>query len=90
MTTLGQGAGKSITASATDAAGNASTSVVKTFAIDTIAPSTPTINAIAGDNIINLSEATGGVALSGTAEAASTVKVTIGSLTKTVTTATNG
>lgn len=62
----------------TDTAGNANAASTKNSqALDTVAPSTPTISAITADNIINASEKTAGVAVSGTADStSSTVSVT--------------
>lgn len=52
---------------------------------DTTAPDKPVVSAVAGDNVLNAAEAAAGVAVSGTAEAASTVTVTWGSVVKTAT-----
>jgi hypothetical protein len=52
---------------------------------DTTAPGAPVVGAVAGDNVVNAAEAAAGVAVSGTAEAGSTVQVTWGSTTKTAT-----
>ena len=62
-----------LTATTTDAAGNAS-SATHSFQVDTTAAVSIT-SPVAGDNIVNASEAAGGVALSGTAQANSTVSV---------------
>jgi hypothetical protein len=85
LTTLGDGT-ISVTAQATDAAGNqGSASNATTFVLDTLAPTTPIISTIAGDNIINATEKTPGVAIAGTAEAGSSVAVTLDGVTQTVT-----
>ncbi len=62
-------------ATVTDKAGNtADTAVIKTT-VDTQAPVAPSIDTVAGDNIINKAEVGTNIPLSGTAEAGSTVKV---------------
>jgi hypothetical protein len=86
---LGQGGSKSITASQTDLAGNTGTSTAFNFSVDTSAPTAPSIDAIAGDNIINANEAASGVVLSGAAELGSIINLNIGGLPRTVT-ATDG
>ena len=73
----------------TDAAGNA-TERSGSYTYDASAPSTPTVNAVATDNIVNATEKAAGVAVSGTAEAASSVVVTWGDATKTVTATAGG
>lgn len=65
--------------------GGSSSSPSPTPTPDTTAPDKPVISAVASDNVVNASEAAAGVAVSGTAEAASTVTVTWGSATKTAT-----
>jgi len=52
---------------------------------DTTPPDAPVISAVASDNIVNAAEAAAGVAVSGTAEAGSTVTVTWGATSKTAT-----
>jgi VCBS repeat-containing protein len=56
LTTLGQGSGKSITASQTDPAGNTGTSAAFSFAVDTVAPtlSAPASFALTEDTTGNL------------------------------------
>ncbi|MEB2320384.1 MAG: Ig-like domain-containing protein, partial [Pseudomonadota bacterium] len=73
-----------ITAVATDAAGNPSTQASRPVTIDLTAPSPPVIAVVAGDDIIDPVEATSNVDVSGTAEANSSVAVTWGSTTHTV------
>ncbi|KAB0883678.1 Ig-like domain-containing protein [Cronobacter muytjensii] len=68
-----------LTASLTDTAGNA-VSVDHTVTLDTTAP-VVTINPIAVDDLVSEAEAGALVTLSGTAEANSSVVITIGSLT---------
>jgi len=76
-TTLSNGATYSFTATATDAATNVSgLSSAFSATIDTSAPATPVITSIAGDNYINNSEK-GSVHVIGTAEAGSTVNVSL-------------
>ncbi|EOT1259124.1 Ig-like domain-containing protein [Cronobacter sakazakii] len=77
-----------VTASLTDAAGNA-VSVDHLVTLDTTAP-VVTINPIATDDIVSTAEAGGLVTLSGTAEANSTVVITIGTLTFNATTNASG
>ncbi|MFA6395797.1 MAG: Ig-like domain-containing protein, partial [Sulfurimonas sp.] len=74
-----------VTVVATDAAGNVSSTATQTIVIDTIAPTTPTINTIAGDNSINGVEKAAGITIGGTAEAGSSVTITLGTVTQTVT-----
>ena len=73
VTPAGQGA-LVVTAVATDAAGNtASTST--TLTVDTIAPAVAITTIEGGDNLINATEAAGGIQISGTAEIGSTLAV---------------
>jgi Ca2+-binding RTX toxin-like protein len=85
LTNLGQGSGKTIGVTATDAAGNTASKTSQPFAIDTSAPTTPTIGIIATDDIINNSEASAGVVLTGTTETGSSVSLTIGGQTQNAT-----
>ena len=69
-----------IYATATNAAGNVSPQTGSyDFTVDTLAPGTPIINVIEGDDVINAVEKSDGVTISGTAEALSTVKLYDGS-----------
>ena len=68
----------------TDAAGN-TTERSGSYTYDASAPSAPTVNAVATDNMVNATEKSAGVAVSGTAEAGSSVVVTWGDAVKTVT-----
>lgn len=70
---------------AKDAAGNASAAGSKAVTIDSTAPTAPVVAAVAGDNTVNAAEKSAGVTVSGTAEAGSSVAITWGSVTKTVT-----
>ena len=79
-----------VTVVATDAAGNIGSTATQTIVIDTIAPTTPTINTIAGDNIISGTEKAAGITIGGTAEAGSSVTITLGTVTQTVTANENG
>ncbi|MEI6218105.1 MAG: Ig-like domain-containing protein, partial [bacterium] len=77
VTGLGQGV-NTLTATATDAAGNLSNvSSGLIINVDTVDPTTPVISTVAGNDVINIVErdATGGVVISGTTEAGSSVKV---------------
>jgi hypothetical protein len=67
---LGNGT-HSIVAQDTDAAGNTGASTPVTFALNTAAPSISITAPVAGDNIINRTEAAAGVTISGTATAGS-------------------
>jgi VCBS repeat-containing protein len=70
---MGQG-DETLTVVATDAAGNAGTAATREITIDTIAPVTPTIDAVTGeDDTISSTEANAGFDITGTAEADSTV-----------------
>ena len=80
--------GASLTATTTDAAGNASTAS-HSFQVDTLT-SVGFTGTVAGDNIINASEAAGGVQLMGTAQAGSTVNVAFNGTTLAATVAANG
>ncbi|MCP9817415.1 cadherin domain-containing protein [Synechococcus sp. GreenBA-s] len=64
----------SLTVSSTDPAGNISTAANRLLQVDTAAPQAPTLQAVAGDNRINATEAATGIQLNGTAEAGSTVQ----------------
>jgi len=79
LTTLGQGTGKSITATVTDSAGNTSAaSAAFTFAVQTSPPAAPTISSIGGTDKI-VSSVAGDNQLLLTAAAGSTVKLYSGS-----------
>ena len=83
-------ASTSISAVATDAAGNASSAGTRTVAVDTSTPAAPAVSAVATDNKVNATEKTAGVVVSGTAEANATVAVTWGTVVKTVTANSSG
>jgi hypothetical protein len=74
----------SVSAVATDLAGNVSGAGTKVVTVDT-AVASPLVAAVATDNVVNGAEKTAGVAVSGTAEAGASVAVTWGATTKTVT-----
>ena len=61
----------SIVAQDTDAAGNLGSSTAVTFTLATTAPSIAITTPVAGDNVVNKSEAAAGVTISGTATAGS-------------------
>lgn len=68
-----------LSVTASDLAGNVSTPATQTLTIDTTPPPAPTIQFTGGaDNYVNAAEKAAGVTLAGTAEADSTVKVTVG------------
>lgn len=71
----------SLSVTASDLAGNVSTPATQTLTIDTTPPPAPTIQFTGGaDNYVNAAEKAAGVTLAGTAEADSTVKVTVGTV----------
>lgn len=78
-----------VTASTMDAAGNPSSSTA-TFDVDTEVTVAFAPNPIAGDNIVNMVEASGGVTMTGTSQAGSNVSVTWGGTTVAATTAADG
>lgn len=80
----------SITAVATDIAGNVSASGTRTVTVDTAAPAAPVISAIATDNVVNAAEKAAGVVVAGTGVGGATVAVTWGATTKTVTAGAGG
>ena len=70
--------GKStISAVATDLAGNTSQPVTRDITLETVSTQ-PTITAVAGDNIVNATEKDAGISVNGTAEANANVAVKIG------------
>lgn len=76
-----------VTATSTDAAGNVNTQT-HTFRVDTT--TAVTVNAVAGDDVVNATEQAAGVVLTGTAEAGSTVHVTWNGVTLPATVAADG
>ena len=48
IATLGQGSGKAVSVTVTDAAGNVSSAVSTSFNVDTVAPGAPSITAVGG------------------------------------------
>ncbi|MBI1240322.1 MAG: hypothetical protein GC195_01645, partial [Nostoc sp. RI_552] len=78
VTAFGQGA-ETITATQTDLAGNDSLSTSRSIEVDTVAPSAPVINPIAGDNIVNATEATRNLSIRGTGEAGAILKLSFSS-----------
>ena len=79
-----------ISATATDAAGNVSTLGSRTVVVDRVAPNRPVLNTVASDNRINAAEAAAGIVLSGTAEAGSLISATLAGVSRTATAAANG
>ena len=70
-----------LSVTASDLAGNVSTAATQTLTVDTTPPPAPTIQFTGGaDNYVNAAEKAAGVTLAGTAEADSTVKVTVGTV----------
>lgn len=69
----------------TDYAGNASGATTRTVPVDSKPPAAPVIQATGGtDNYVNASEKPAGTTINGTAEANSTVKVTVGAFSQEV------
>ncbi|MBA5248169.1 MAG: hypothetical protein FE834_01340, partial [Gammaproteobacteria bacterium] len=66
---------ENIIATTSDTAGNTSNSDIKVIIIDTLAPTKPTINTIATDDVINIAEQ--GVMITGTTEVGSSVTLNI-------------
>ena len=81
ISTLGQGA-NTLTAQQSKVGGVVGTSADFNISVDTVAPANPTINAITTDDLINASEKALGVDITGTAEAGSTIKLSIAGSTK--------
>lgn len=77
-----------VVVTATDAAGN-STTITDTLLVDTEAEAL-TFNSVAGDNIINIDEASGAVSVSGMSEAGATVVITLEGQSATTTVAGDG
>ncbi len=71
ITAFGEGP-ETLTAISTDAAGN-TTSSTRSVTIDTVAAVAATFDAVATDNVINSSERTAGITVTGTNEAGATV-----------------
>ena len=70
-----------LSVTASDLAGNVSTAATQTLTVDTTPPPAPTIQFTGGaDNYANAAEKAAGVTLAGTAEADSTVKVMVGTV----------
>ncbi|WP_305607344.1 Ig-like domain-containing protein, partial [Rhodoferax sp.] len=79
----------SLTAVVEGAGGNqGSASAAYVLNIDTVAPSAPTINLVAGNDVVNAAEQT--AIITGNAEAGAAVALTIGGAVRTVTAAANG
>ncbi|MEL0621282.1 beta strand repeat-containing protein, partial [Psychrobacter proteolyticus] len=76
VTAMGEG-DETLTATATDAAGNLpSASSTVDIVVDTIAPTAPVINAVTGDDIINAIEAGAGFNVTGTGTAGDIITLT--------------
>ncbi|MEZ5654170.1 MAG: Ig-like domain-containing protein [Burkholderiaceae bacterium] len=75
-----------ISAVATDTAGNTGSSSSRNVTANTIPPPpTPSINTVAGDNVVNADERAGGIAISGQAQAGATIEVSWDGVTRTTT-----
>ncbi|AMS13796.1 hypothetical protein A3218_05605 [Pseudomonas chlororaphis] len=79
----------SISAVATDVAGNVSTAGTHAVKVDTVVP-VPTIATVAGDDVVSAAEQAAGVTASGTAEADSKVDVVWDKVSHSVTAGTDG
>jgi hypothetical protein len=91
FTTVPVEGNSTIEVTSTDSAGN--TSPVGTRAVQvntTLPPQAPEVNALASGNVINAAEASNGIAVSGTAQAGSAIRVSWGGVVQTTTTAANG
>ena len=75
ITAMGQGS-ETLSATATDAAGNSSTAGTRDITVDTLAPDAPVISKVAGDDIVNASEQA--VTITGTAEANASLALSFG------------
>ncbi|MCW2336747.1 hypothetical protein M2337_000980 [Sphingobium sp. B2D3A] len=64
--------------------------IANAITVDKTAAAAPVINAVAGDDLVNQAETQAPVSVSGTAEAGTSITVTWGTTTKTVTTGTDG
>ncbi|MCW2400089.1 putative Ig domain-containing protein [Sphingobium sp. B2D3C] len=64
--------------------------IANAITVDKTAAAAPVINAVAGDDLVNQAETQAPVSVSGTAEAGTSITVTWGTTSKTVTTAANG
>ncbi|UWR21568.1 Ig-like domain-containing protein [Sulfitobacter sp. S190] len=73
-----------VTLVSTDSFGNSSTAT-ETLVVDTVTSVTVDTASVGGDGVINGVERSGGVSFTGTAQAGSTVEVTVGSVTHIVT-----
>ncbi|MCA3073844.1 MAG: hypothetical protein INH03_04730, partial [Rhodocyclaceae bacterium] len=83
ITAMGQG-GEILSATARDAAGNADAAVQRAITVSTALPAAPTIGVVAGDDVINASELSPAVVISGTAASLATVDLQLGGGTRTV------
>ena len=84
ITAMGEGA-ETLSVTQTDAAGNSSTAATRPITIDTVAPTAPTIDLVASDDIINASEQAS--VITGTNEAGATVALSLGGNTRAATVA---
>ena len=73
---MGEGA-ETLSATATDVAGNVGVAGTRMISVDTVAPTT-TINTVAGDNAVNATELASGVTVTGSSEAGAQIALTLG------------
>lgn len=69
---------------ATDAAGNSGSEASRSVRVATTAAATPSVNVIAGNDVVSAGEAAAGVTVSGVAEPGNSVSIAWGSTTRTV------
>jgi hypothetical protein len=87
---LVEGRAYTLLVQASDAAQNASAATRSAVTLDGTPPAAPVIGVVAGDDVINAAEVAAGVIVGGTAEAGSTVAVSIGGATANATAGANG
>ncbi|WP_143467494.1 Ig-like domain-containing protein [Leptolyngbya ohadii] len=87
---LGQGSNNTVTATATNGAGETSFAFTRAFTIDTVPPTAPTIDPVTGDSRVNSREKGAGVTVTGTGEANSVLNLTWGGTSVTTTVEPNG
>ncbi len=76
------GSQRTVQVTATDAAGNSSLIASQVVALPSAAPTSPVISTVAGNDIVNRSEATAGVVVSGTSDPGARVTVSFGTVSR--------
>jgi hypothetical protein len=74
---LGQGASQAIRAKQTNASGISSTEVTRRIQVVTVAPNSPGINTVAGDDVVNLQESKSDLLITGTCVPQAQVSVAV-------------